>query len=152
MNERCYRDLNLEATIEGLCQNSRQAGGITEILLQLCGKLLTGQAAELRSGGLRRLADFLTILPEDPTFQNLVKELPDLMARVRNIVSVTKGVNPMLVPLFRDLSEILSRIAYPIALALKKYNSFSSQFLYRLKEEIIFYLGAVGLVRHIRSC
>lgn len=47
----------------------------------------------VRSGGLRHLRDFIRQTEQDDIFQQLVKELPSLIERVRSISSVTIGVN-----------------------------------------------------------
>ncbi|RPI98332.1 MAG: hypothetical protein EHM39_08135 [Chloroflexi bacterium] len=46
-----------------------------------------------RSEGLVRLHDLAAQTAKDETFQRLVVELPDLLARVRSVASVTIGVN-----------------------------------------------------------
>jgi DNA mismatch repair protein MutS len=58
---------------------------------------------------------------------------------------------PVMVPLFRDLSEALSRSCRPVAAALDRYVRLSSRFLTEIGEELGFYLGAVGLIRRIQS-
>jgi len=46
-----------------------------------------------RSQGLNNLRDYIKSIEQDETFRNLVKELPDLLTRVRSVASVTIGVN-----------------------------------------------------------
>ena len=60
-------------------------------------------------------------------------------------------VNPMLVPLFRDLANVLNRISEPIAAQLRKYVGVQSRFLVELASEISFFLGAVRLIDRIRA-
>lgn len=48
---------------------------------------------QLRSAGLRRLADEVAAVRAGSVYQNLVRELPDLAAQVRGVGSVTLGVN-----------------------------------------------------------
>ncbi|BCX05680.1 MAG: hypothetical protein KatS3mg053_3618 [Candidatus Roseilinea sp.] len=177
--------------------------------------VLLSHAGTLTSEGWRRVLDALTAIENDPAFQALRAELPEMLAKVRNIGSVTIGVNLdahlqpseatllainshrfrgagfsllgkllgkpddndggaspglarlyritlpdhmpytranlMLVPLFKDLSEILESAAQPVAEALTRYARLSGQFLVSLEGEIAFYLGAVQLVRRIEA-
>ncbi len=184
-----------------------------ECVQRLRAVLLT-HASALESAGWRRVLDALTAIESDPAFQALRAELPDMLAKVRNIGSVTIGINLdahlqpseatllainahrfkatgasllnkllgrsnhdgeatqglarlhritlpdnmpytrsnlMLVPLFKDLSEILESVAQPVADALARYARLNSKFLVTLEGEIAFYLGAVGLVRRIEA-
>jgi hypothetical protein len=179
--------------------------------------LLLAQGERLRAECWVRLRDFLTALERDPAFQALRVELPDMLAKVRNIGSVTIGVNLdshmmpseatllsinsyrfkgagltlldkllgkpdngsdasnsthglarlhritlpdnmpytrsnlMLVPLFKDLNEILESVARPITDALARYARLNGQFLVALEGEIAFYLGAIRLIRRIQN-
>jgi DNA mismatch repair protein MutS len=61
------------------------------------------------------------------------------------------AVNPMMVPLFKDLSEVLKRISVPVARALKNYVAMKSQFLTGLGEDLSFYLSAVRMIRALRD-
>jgi DNA mismatch repair protein MutS len=60
--------------------------------------------------------------------------------------------NPMLVPLFKDLTDVLDRICRPVAAALKAYTSVNSGFLVLMSQELAFYLGGFRLVRSIERC
>ena len=185
--------------------------------------VLLAHASRLASEGLRRLLEALTDVERDPAFQALRAELPDMLAKVRNIGSVTIGVNLdahlqpseatllsinahrfkgaslsllgklfgnadsgdgtatgqavglarlhrialpneathardgsaramlKLVPLFKDLSEILEAVARPIADALLRYARLNGQLLIALENEIAFYLGAIRLIRRIEA-
>ena len=177
-----------------------------------------------RSQGLNNLRDYIKSIEQDETFRNLVKDLPDLLTKVRSVASVTIGVNlddrlrpveaallsvnrerygkatptlfnrlfgrrnktgedtagkagiapmhsvpsvheaargsglaeitranPMMIPLFRDLSEVLNKISFPIARALNKYVGVNSRYLANLGSELAFYLGAVNLIHRIES-
>lgn len=57
--------------------------------------------------------------------------------------------NPMLHPLFRDLSDALSRSLRPVATALQRFTSVRTQFLDRWGRELAFYLGAARLTRRL---
>lgn len=180
--------------------------------------LLLAQGDGLRAEGLHRLRDALTEIEADPAFQALRAELPEMLAKVRNIGSVTIGVNLdahmmpseatllsinthrfkgaglsllgrllgkpgdgdpagnqatqglarlhritlpegmphtrsnlMLVPLFKDLSDLLESVARLVADALARYARISAQFLVALEGEIAFYFGAIRLVRRIEA-
>ncbi len=190
-----------------------------------------------RSRGLKNLRQYIETIEQDETFRNLVKELPELLTKVRSVGSVTIGVNlddrlrpveaallsvnrerygkatptlfkrlfgrkkkpgpgvrpgavqdttvedtagktgiapmhsvpsvheaargsgvaeitranPMMIPLFRDLSEVLNKISFPIARALNRYVGVNSRYLANLGSELAFYLGAVNLIRRINS-
>jgi hypothetical protein len=60
-------------------------------------------------------------------------------------------VRPIMVPLFRDLSDLLSRSCRPIAAALERYVQLNSRFLAEISEELLFYLGALRLIRRIEG-
>ena len=55
-------------------------------------------------------------------------------------------MDPMLVPLFKDLSEILEKVTQPIAHELKKYVQLNGRFLVELRPAIIFYVHALDLI------
>ncbi len=59
--------------------------------------------------------------------------------------------NPMLAPLFRDLSDLMERVCRPIASALKRYQDVTGGFLPGLGEEIAFYIGATRLERKLQG-
>ena len=59
-----------------------------------CLHAITADArVQLRSAGLRRLADEVAAVRAGAVYQNLARELPDLAAQVRGVGSVTLGVN-----------------------------------------------------------
>ncbi len=62
-----------------------------------------------------------------------------------------RRAEPMLVPLFRDLSRVLEKSTKPIAQELKHYVHLNSHFLQDLRPEIIFYVRAVALARKVES-
>jgi hypothetical protein len=59
--------------------------------------------------------------------------------------------NPFHVALFKELNNLTSAAAKPIAEAIKKYVRVNSRFLINLKPDFIFLLGAVKLITRIRS-
>lgn len=62
-----------------------------------------------------------------------------------------KRVDPLLVPLFKDLSDILGKITQPIADELKKYVQLNTRFLVDLRPDIIFYVHALALVEKVKG-
>lgn len=56
-----------------------------------------------------------------------------------------RGINPLMVPLFRDLAEVMQKTVDPIARALRQFGGLNSRFLTRLRPEIGFYVAAVRL-------
>lgn len=63
----------------------------------------------------------------------------------------TRQAEPMMVPLFRDLSRVLEKTTKPIARELKRYVHLNSRFMKNLRPEIIFYVQAVELARQVES-
>jgi hypothetical protein len=57
--------------------------------------------------------------------------------------------NPMLVPLFRDLSKLQRKTTAPLAMALRSFVGLNSRLFVSLQDEILFYLGAVDLFRSL---
>lgn len=165
--------------------------------------------AAVQSAALRRLRAFTRAAAADPTFAALSAELPDMLAQVRQVASVTIGVNlddrlrpveavllafsttrfrsstafrrlfgrqpepaeheglgqlhralgasrlesdnPLLNPLFKDLSDILEQTCRPVAQALRRYTGVSARALVLLENEIAFYLGAARLVQRVQA-
>jgi DNA mismatch repair protein MutS len=60
-------------------------------------------------------------------------------------------LRPAMVPLFRDLSEVLARSCRPVAAALKHYVQLESSFLVGIAAELSFYLGALRLIRRLEQ-
>jgi len=57
------------------------------------GQALRSGESRIRSDGLRLLQEEIRRVQSDPKYQSLVRELPDLLARLRNNASITIGVN-----------------------------------------------------------
>src|SRR5262249_26635599 len=172
---------------------------------------------KVRAAGWRILRDRITQTAQDPVYQQLTRELPDMLRTVRAKASVTIGVNldgqlrpvaatllsvnerkftgstfldrllgrhgedfkglgplhtvpnleqgrvlsgnrernrdvnPLMVPLFRDLAQILDTVCQPLARALRQYNTLHSGFLVTLRGDLAFYLAAVRLMERLRS-
>jgi hypothetical protein len=181
--------------------------------------LLDGVGARLHSRALQQLRALLDTRADDPAFHALAAELPALGEQVRNIRSITLGVNlnpqmlpteatllsvnaqsfkgpsgsllgrllglkgrdhsdefqgiaplhststdnaasfgamgiapnPLLVPLFRDLNDVLESVSRQVARALGRYIRFNALFLTQLEGEIAFYMGATRLVQRLRA-
>lgn len=173
-------------------------------------RTLAEQDGRLQADALIQLRDVLAAAENEPAFQALVAELPALLDRVRNIGSITIGINLnaqmlpseatllsinnqrfkgaglplldklrskndatqglarlhrivlpdgmpatrenlMLVPLFKDLSELLETTARPVAEALARYAKVNAQVLIALESEIAFYLGALQWMKRVRD-
>src|SRR5712691_10495672 len=56
-----------------------------------------------------------------------------------------------MVPLFRDLAQVLDTVCQPIVQALRQYNALHSGFLAALRGDLAFYLAAVRLMERLRS-
>jgi len=63
----------------------------------------------------------------------------------------SRAANPMLQPLFHDLSEALSRSLRPVATALERFVGVQTRFLDRWGQELAFYLGAARLTSRVRA-
>ena len=59
--------------------------------------------------------------------------------------------NPTLIPLFRDLSNVMDRAIRPLGRALKEFVSVNSRLIIKLQDELLFYTGAVRMIRKLRD-
>jgi DNA mismatch repair protein MutS len=57
------------------------------------GEIFAGVEGSINSLGLRSLRDEIRTIQNDPTFQNLVRELPEMLSKLRSCASITIGVN-----------------------------------------------------------
>lgn len=171
----------------------------------------------VRAAGWRTLRDRIAQTAQDPVYQKLSRELPDMLQTVRAKASVTIGVNldsqlrpvaatllsvneqkftgstfldrllgwggedfkglgplhtvpdlgqgrvpsgnrersrdvnPLMVPLFRDVAKVLDTVCQPIVRALQQYNGLHSGFLVTLHGDLAFYLAAVRLMQRLCS-
>lgn len=62
-----------------------------------------------------------------------------------------KRAEPMMVPLFRDLSEVIEKVTEPVAKALEKFARLKTRFLVNLRQDLVFYTAAVGLIHRIQD-
>ena len=181
------------------------------------GTVFAQMGDRVRAAGWRALRDRIMQTARDAVYQQLTRELPDMVRTVRAKVSVTIGVNldgqlrpvaatllsvneqkftastfldrllgrrgeefkspgplhmvpdlehgrgpsgnrersrdtnPLMVPLFRDVAQVLDTVCQPIARALRQYNALHSGFLATLHGDLAFYLAAVRLMDRLRS-
>ena len=71
------------------------------------------------------------------------------IARLHSAVSDDVAANPMLVPLFKDLSDIVQKAARPLAAALSEFVGLHTRNLVAISDELLFYAGAVELARNL---
>ena len=67
------------------------------------------------------------------------------------VVRTPQRVDPLMVPLFRDLVKVLQSVISPISAALKEYARVNAHFMAAIEEEAAYYLGAVRLVRKMQA-
>ena len=182
-------------------------------------KILVDAGDDTRSRGLGRLRILLAEVTADPTFLSLENGLPELLAIMKTVPSITIGINldselmpveatllaihdkpfrentlfdrllgktsgqmptfgigpmhevpytrvagidgrivkipnrsdPLLVPLFKDLYDILRTVLAPVAGELKQYAQVNARLLIQLEAELAFYLGAVALTQRMQA-
>lgn len=72
-----------------------------------------------------------------------------------NLPRITPGsqgeVNPLLIPLFHDLAQVLDTVCQPIARALGQYATVHSHWLAALGGDVAFYLAAIRLMERLRD-
>jgi DNA mismatch repair protein MutS len=61
------------------------------------------------------------------------------------------AVEPMMVPLFSDLFKILKKTARPIADQLKRFSKLQGSLFVDLRQDLVFYLGAVRFLQRLRD-
>jgi hypothetical protein len=66
-------------------------------------------------------------------------------------VSGDERLEPMMVPLFRDLAKVLQKISEPVARELKKYAQLNGRFLAELHPQLIFYVCALDLIHDLQA-
>ncbi len=67
------------------------------------------------------------------------------------VVKLPSRVDPLMVPLFKDLYEILRMVLKPITASLKEFAEVNTGLLLGLEDELAFYVGAAALVGHLRA-
>lgn len=66
-------------------------------------------------------------------------------------ISTGRRVDPVMVPLFKDLFDLIRNVIDPISSALKNYAKLNAGFLVSLEEEVAFYLGALRLMQKMQE-
>jgi hypothetical protein len=66
------------------------------------------------------------------------------------VVRLPSRVDPLMIPLFRDLYEVLKLVLKPITSALEEYAQVNTGLLLALEGELAFYAGAAALVDRMR--
>ncbi|HEY3473521.1 MAG TPA: hypothetical protein VGK56_02865 [Anaerolineales bacterium] len=171
------------------------------------GEILRSVEGRIRSQGLHELREEVRKAQDDPMYQRLVQELPELLARLQGKASLTIGVNldaslrpiqatllsvnekpftdqsllnrlfgvraeregiaplhsvppqgsyaspvdPLMVPLFADLANVLEKTAIPVADQLRQYASLHGQLFTSLRQGLIFYLGAIRFIQRFQK-
>ncbi len=181
--------------------------------------ILQAEMAHIRSRGLQNLEALLAQIESEEIFQSLAENLPEVVARLSGIPSITIGINldseflpveaillsvndrpfkdsslldrlvrskkkrredqgigplhtagehyvqgmigetvksgsrrdPLMVPLFRDLYDVIKSAITPIEMVLRRYAHVQAERLLPLENEIAFYLGAVALIQQLQS-
>jgi DNA mismatch repair protein MutS len=173
----------------------------------------------LNSKGLKIIQEKVQAAWNNPTVQQLAKELPEILTTLRACVSITIGVNldaslrpvqavllsvhdrpftdqslvnklfglqkeqegiaalhsvpqravqgsyafpiatdlgwavdPMMVPLFADLSKVLKKTTAPVAKRLRQYAEVQGRMFVNLRHDLMFYLGAVRFIKSLQQC
>jgi DNA mismatch repair ATPase MutS len=60
-------------------------------------------------------------------------------------------MDPLMVPLFRDLADAIEKTTRPIAKELKRYVQINGQLFIELRPALIFYLGSLRFIRRMRA-
>jgi DNA mismatch repair protein MutS len=69
----------------------------------------------------------------------------------RPAAGATQRAEPMLVPLFRDLAQVLEKVARPIGQELRRYVHLNGRLLVDLRPETIFYVHAVSFINKLQG-
>jgi DNA mismatch repair protein MutS len=59
--------------------------------------------------------------------------------------------NPLMIPIFRDIAEIMRKTIRPIAKALKDFISINSRLFIKLQEDFVFFLGAAQVINSLNQ-
>lgn len=70
---------------------------------------------------------------------------------IGQVVQTGTRSDPLLVPLFRDVYQVLKTVFQPISNTLQRYSDFHTGLLLFLEKEIAFYLGAAQMLRRLKS-
>jgi DNA mismatch repair ATPase MutS len=210
-----YRNIGRRNQLQEVVARARELELLVETVQQLH-EAFTAVSSPLQSTGLLALRDKVSALVSNQQFQELIKDLPELLEALRSHASVTIGVNldhhlrpeaaillavnekrftdntlldrllgkdagqgkgiaplhrppligdnrkptasgrpqrldPLMVPLFKDLAKVLEKVSEPVAQELKKYVQLNGRFLADLHPEIVFYIQALGLIQTLQA-
>jgi DNA mismatch repair ATPase MutS len=67
------------------------------------------------------------------------------------VVRLPSHVDPLMVPLFKDLYEVLRAVLKPITSSLKEFAQVNTGLLLSLESELAFYMGAAALIDRLRA-
>jgi hypothetical protein len=108
-------------------------------------------------------ATLLSVNDEPFTDQSLLNRLfgrPSDREGIAPLHSVPSGsaggpytgpVDPFMVPLFADLASVLEKTAIPVADQLRQYAGLHRHLFTNLRQGLVFYLGAIRLIRRLRE-
>lgn len=66
-------------------------------------------------------------------------------------VNIGWTVEPMMVPLFQDLAKVIDKTTQPIVKQLSHYAGMKSQMFVSLRQDLIFYLGALRFIKRMEQ-
>ena len=69
----------------------------------------------------------------------------------RRNAELSGPIDPLMVPLFADLANVMEKTAIPIADQLRQYSSLHGELFKNLRQGLIFYLGAIRLIRRFQK-
>lgn len=141
---------NMQRTLPSLLQQVRTKASVT-IGVNLDGRLRP-VAATLLSINEEKFesAKFLDkLLGRGRAGIGPLHEVPPINQETNT--SLEREFSPLMVPLFRDLADILERTSQPIAKALEQYVALNSSFLAGLSQDVAFYLAAVHLMQKLST-
>jgi hypothetical protein len=122
-------------------------------LLPVEATLLAVNAQRFKGPSGSLLGRLLGLKPDDEAYEGIapLHGVPPDPFRNPNMGGPPPRANPLLVPLFKDLNDVLESVAKPVVKALRHYIKHNSYFLITLEPEVAFYLGAVRLIQRVRA-
>jgi len=73
------------------------------------------------------------------------------IAPLHSAPAESEYANPLMIPIFRDIAEIMRKTIRPLAKALKEFISINSRLFIKLQEDFVFYLGAVQVINFLNT-
>lgn len=143
--------LNLKKELPALLDKIRRIQSVT-IGVNL-DKHLSPVEATLVNVNTFRFGGANTMLSKILTDRNGLAQLHRLPQKVEGPHPTVFGEhllkNPMLVPLFRDLADVLKRVSRPVAVALRKYSHINSSSISIFAKDLVFFLGGYRLIKKL---